>query len=69
MKIEESRNSFIHEPHLTSAYSRPEYSSTRLSSIIEISIDPLGLSIGMRPFSASTSMKNATAPSRWVGST
>ena len=69
MKIDDSRNSFIQLPHLTSAYSRPEYSSTRLSSIIEISIEPLGLSIGIRPFSARTIMKNAIAPSRWVGST
>src|ERR1700683_2196711 len=69
MKIEDSRKSFIQLPHLTSAYSRPEYSSTRLSSIIEISVEPPGVSIGIRPFSTSTIMKNATSPSRCVGST
>src|ERR1700733_15587870 len=69
MKIADIRNSFIQLPHLTSAYPRPEYSRTRLSSIIEISVDPPGLSIGIRPFSTRTIMKNATRPSRWVGST
>jgi hypothetical protein len=69
MKIEDRRNSFIQLPHLTSAYSRPEYSSTRLSSIMEISVEPPGLSIGIRPFSTSTIMKKATRPSRCVGST
>ena len=54
---------------MTSAYSRPEYSSTRPSSIIEISVLTPGFSTGMRPFSTSTIMKNATRPSRWVGST
>lgn len=69
MKIEDSRNSFIQLPHLTRAYSRPEYSSTRLSSIIEISVEPPGVSIGMRPFLTSTIMKKATSPSRCVGRT
>ena len=69
MKIEDSRKSFIQLPHFIRAYARPEYSSTRPSSIIEISVDPPGLSIGIRPFSTSTIMKKASRPSRWVGST
>lgn len=44
MKIAENKNSFIQLPHLMIAYSRPEYLRTRVSSIIEISIEPVGLS-------------------------
>ena len=69
MKIADMRKSFIQLPHFTSAYSRPEYSRTRLSSIIEISVEPPGLSIGIRPFSTRTIMKKASRPSRWVGRT
>lgn len=69
MKIDASSSSFIQLPHFISAYPRPENSSTRPSSIIEISVDTPGFSIGIRPFSTSTIMKKATSPSRCVGST
>ncbi len=69
MKIEDSRKSFIQLPHLISAYSRPEYSSTRLSSIIEISVVPLGVVDRDPAVLGQHDHEERDRPSRWVGST
>ncbi len=62
-----STKNFIQPPHFISAAPRPEYSRSFDSSIMASSKWPVGLSTGMRPFSARISMTNATSSRQCEG--